>query len=284
MIWVSYCLGLHADYRDTMAKLIFAIRKKKQKSQTLLRGLQLLEVIPKNSNLSIRELADKVNLPRSIVHRLMATLESEKYIQKNSAQPGYRLGIKLWSLGCVAVQGTEMKEIARAQLEDLACKTNELVVLAVIDGREVVYLDKIDCPQAVRAYLPVGGRAPAYCISTGKAILAYRPDDVIMHITSAKKFDSKTPGGPEAFKLHLAQIRRRGYAINLGQWRGEVGGVASAIRDSEGNAVAAIGVTVPLHRLTKENIGRLGRLVMKAAATVSDTLGYEGPQKRRSTA
>ena len=262
--------------------MIFAIRKKKQRSQTLLRGLQLLEVVAKNSNLSIRELAVKVDLPRSIVHRLIATLESEKYIQKNSAQPGYRLGIKLWSLGCVAVQGTAMKEIARAQLEDLASKTNELVVLAVIDGREVVYLDKIDCPQAVRAYLPIGGRAPAYCISTGKAILAYRPNDTIMHI--AKTFNTKIPGGPEAFRLHLAQIRRRGYAVNLGQWRGEVGGVASAIRDSEGNAVAAIGVTVPLHRLTKENIVRLGRLVMKAAATVSDILGYEGDQRRRSTA
>jgi DNA-binding IclR family transcriptional regulator len=267
-----------------MAKLIFAIRKKKQRSQTLARGLQLLEVISKNSNLSIRELADKVNLPRSIVHRLTATLESEKYIQKNSAQPGYRLGIKLWSLGCLAAQATEIKEVARPELEDLANKTSELVVLGVLDGREVVYLDKIECPQPVRAYLPIGGRAPAHCISTGKAILAYRPADEVMNITAAKKFNSQTAGGPEAFKLDLAQIRRRGYAINLGAWRGEVGGVASAIRDREGNAVAAIGVTVPLHRLTKENIVRLGRLVMKAAATVSGNLGYRGAQKQTSIA
>lgn len=266
-----------------MAKLIFAVKEKKQKSQTLLRGLQLLEVVAKNSELSIRELAGKVDLPRSIVHRLIATLESEKYIQKNSPQPGYRLGTKLWSLGCVAVQGTDMKEIARAPLEDLASKTQELVVLAVLEGREVMYLDKIDCPQPVRAYLPVGGRAPAHLISTGKAILAHRAGDEITHITAAKKFNRQTAGGPEGFKLDLAQIRRRGYAVNLGRWHGEVGGVAAAIRDSEGNAVAAIGVTVPLHRLTKENIRRLGRLVMKAAATVSDTLGYEA-QRRRSTA
>jgi IclR family transcriptional regulator, KDG regulon repressor len=267
-----------------MARLIFAVRKKKKRSQTLFRGLQLLEVISKNSNLSIRELADKVNLPRSIVHRLAATLESEKYIQKNLAQPGYRLGIKLWSLGCVAVQATGIKDVARAELEDLAHKTSELIVLAAIDGREVVYLDKIDCLQPVRAHLPIGGRAPAHCISTGKAILAYSSDVEIMNITASKKFNSQTAGGAEAFKLHLAQIRRRGYAINLGAWRGEVGGVASAIRDREGNAVAAIGVTVPLHRLTKENIARLGRMVMKAAATVSGDLGYQGAQRRRSIA
>jgi IclR family transcriptional regulator, KDG regulon repressor len=265
-----------------MARSIIPLRN--QRSQTLCRGLQLLEVIAKHPNFSIRELADKVNLPRSIVHRLAATLESEKYIQKNSAQPGYRLGIKLWFLGCVAVQATEIKEVARAELEDLAHKTSELVVLAVIDGREVVYLDKIDCPRPVRAHLPIGGRAPAHCISTGKAILAYSSDDEILSIITSKKFNSQTPGGPEAFKSDLTQIRRRGYAINLGAWRGEVGGVASAIRDREGNAVAAIGVTVPLHRLTKENIGRLGRLVMKATATVSDALGYEGAQRRKSTA
>lgn len=256
----------------------------KEKSQTLLRGLQLLELVAQNPDLSIRELAAKVKLPRTIVHRLITTLESEKYIQKNGGKPGYNLGNKLWSLGCIAVQGTNLKDLARPQLEDLAAKTSELVVLGVLDGLEVVYLDKIECAQPVRAYLPIGGRAPAHYISTGKAILAHCADDVLARITSAKKFNSQIPGGAEAFKLELARIRKRGYAFNLGQWHGEVGGVASAIRDSEGNAVAAIGVTVPLHRLTKENIGRLGRLVMKAAAVVSDILGYEGAARRKSTA
>ena len=253
----------------------------KQTSQTLFRGLKILELTASGkSNLPIRALAKELKLPRSIVHRLITTLESEGYIQKNSANPGYRLGTKLWSLGCAAIQGLEITEVARPYLEDLSSKTNEVVALGVLDGREVVYLDKIDCSRAVRAYIPIGGRVPAYCISTGKAILAYRGDHELIKIASAmKKFTDYTVIGIAALKKHLAEIRRRGYSINLGEWHEDLGGVASAIRNRDGNVVAAVGVTVPTHRLAKENIDQLGRLVMKAAATISDHLGYGGPKK-----
>lgn len=255
--------------------------KAKQTSQTLIRGLKILELTASGkSNLPIRELAKELNLPRSIVHRLIATLEGEGYIQKNSANPGYRLGTKLWSLGCAAIQGLEIREVARPYLEDLSSKTNELVVLGVLDGREVVYLDKIDCSRAVRAYIPVAGRAPAYCISTGKVILAHRSDHELIKIAaSMKKFTDHTVIGLLALKKHLAEIRRRGYSINFGEWHEDVGGVASAIRDRDGNVVAAVGVTVPTHRLANENIDQLGRLVMKAAATISSELGYGNLKK-----
>ena len=154
-------MGHKRDYRPIIGTGLmtrrgqsFEIDRKtaKQTSQTLLRGLKILELTASGkSNLPIRELAKEVNLPRSIVHRLISTLEGEGYIQKNSANPGYRLGTKLWSLGCAAIQGLEIREVSRPYLEDLSSKTNELVALGVLDGREVVYLDKIDCSQAVRA-------------------------------------------------------------------------------------------------------------------------------------
>jgi IclR family transcriptional regulator, KDG regulon repressor len=252
-------------------------KKSKQTSQTLLRGLKILELTASGkSDLPIRELAKEANLPRSIVHRLISTLQSEGYIQKNTANPGYHLGSKLWSLGCAAIQGLEVREVARPYLENLSYKTNELVALGILDGREVVYLDKIDCSQAVRAYIPIGGRAPAYCISTGKAILAHRGEDEVLRMASSmKKFTVHTVVGT-ALKKHLAESRKRGYSINFGEWHEDLGGVASAIRGREGNVVAAIGITVPIHRLAKENIDPLGRLVMKAAAEISHELGYTG--------
>jgi len=188
----------------------------------------------------------------------------------------------LWSLGCAAIQGLEIREVSRPYLEDLSSKTNELVALSVLDGQEVVYLDKIDCSQSVRAYIPIGRRAPAYCISTGKAILAHRGDHEVIKIASSmKKFTDHTVIGREALKKHLAEIRRRGYSINFGEWHEDLGGVASPIRDRESNVVAAIGITVPIHRLAKENIDQLGRLVMKAAAVISDELGYVAFKKNQ---
>jgi IclR family transcriptional regulator, KDG regulon repressor len=252
-------------------------KRTKQTSQTLLRGLKILELTASGkSGLPIRELAKEANLPRSIVHRLISTLQGEGYIQKNTGNPGYHLSSKLWSLGCAAIQGLEVREVARPYLKNLSSKTNELVALGILDGREVVYLDKIDCSQAVRAYIPIGGRAPAYCISTGKAILAHRSEDEVLRIASSmKKFTLHTVVGT-ALKKHLAEIRNRGYSINSGEWHDDLGGVASAIRGRDGNVVAAIGITVPTHRLAKENIDPLGRLVMKAAAEISHDLGYTG--------
>jgi DNA-binding IclR family transcriptional regulator len=254
----------------------------KDTSQTLVRGLNILELIATGKNrLSIREIAEKVKLPRTIVHRIIATLERQNYLRRNSETQGYRLTTKLWSLGCAAVQGLEIKDIGRRPLEVLASKTHELIALAVLEGDDVVYVDKVDCPRTVRAFIPVGGRAPAYAISTGKAILAYRSEEEILRIAlSMKKFTPKTVTGIEAFKKHLAEIRKRGYAVNLGEWNEDVGGVASGIRDRDGNVVASIGVTIPIHRLTKETIDHSGKLTMKVAADISESLGY-GLQKRR---
>jgi DNA-binding IclR family transcriptional regulator len=266
-----------------MAKEIIPLRSNaKDTSQTLVRGLKILELIASGKNrLSIREIAEKVNLPRTIVHRMIATLEREHYLKRNLETQGYRLTTKLWSLGCAAVQGLEIKDIGRGPLEELASKTHELIALAVLDGDDVVYVDKVDCPQTVRAFIPVGGRAPAYGISTGKVILAYRSDEEIARIAaSMKKFTPKTVTGLGAFKKHLGEIRERGYAVNWGEWKEDVGGVASGIRDRDGNVVASIGATIPIHRLTKETADRLGKLTIKAAAAISESLGY-GTQKRR---
>ena len=248
----------------------------KQTSQTLLRGLKILEFIARGgSGLSIRQLAGEVKLPRSIVHRLISTLEDAGYLQKNSPMPGYRLGTKLWWLGCAAIQELEIKEVARPHLEDLAAKTKELVNIAILDGKEVLYIDKIDSSQSVRAHIPIGGRAPAYCVATGKAILAHLEDEeVIKIISSAKKVTDKTVTGIDHFRDHLAEIRRRGYSINLGEYHDDVGGIAAPIRDGEGNVVAAVGITFPLNRGTSKNILRFGSLTMEAAAAMSRKLGY----------
>src|SRR5262245_40170866 len=142
--WTRPSIRHKRDYRPIIRTPLMSDRqnivetdrnKAKQTSQTLFRGLKILELTASGkSNRPIRELAKELKLPRSIVHRLIATLESEGYIQKNSANPGYRLGTKLWSLGCAAIQGLEITEVARPYLEDLSSKTNELVALGVLDG------------------------------------------------------------------------------------------------------------------------------------------------------
>lgn len=248
----------------------------KQITQTLQRGLQLLEFIADgNSGSSVRQLAKEIKLPFTIVHRLLSTLQASGYLQKNSPLPGYRLTTKLWTLGFAAIQNLEVKQVARSHLDALALKSKELVNICIIDGREVLYLDKVDCSQAVRAHIPVGGRAPAYAVATGKAILAYLGDDELVKIIpSMEKFTKTTVVGQEALRKQLASIRKRGFSINRGEFREEIGGVAASVRDREGIVIAAVGITAPLSRLTRETVFRFGRLTMETALSISAELGH----------
>jgi DNA-binding IclR family transcriptional regulator len=263
-------------------------RENSQTSQTLVRGLQLIEVIANGkTECSVRQLADELELPRSVVHRLLFTLEVAGYLVKNSPRSGYRLGLKLWWLGSTAIQELEIKDVARPLLQDVASETGELVNLAILDGKEVLYIDKIDSVHSVRAHIPIGGRAPAFCAATGKAILAYRSDDTIFKVASSlKRFTKKTITKSESFVRHLKEIRARGYSINLGEYHEETGGVAAPILSREGDAIAAVGITVPLSRLPRKNIPNYGALVAAAAADISQRLGQyfdygNGPEQAR---
>lgn len=226
-------------------------------SQTLARGLRLLDLIAgRREGLPARELVAASGLPRSIVQRLLTTLEAEGFIERDPGGAGYRLAMKLWSLGCLAIGHLGVRDVARPQLERLAEQTDEVAKLGILDGTEVVYVDRVECRQPVRPYVPVGGRAPAALVATGKAILAF------------------SGSGAGASAAELREIRRRGYAVNRGEWEADVAGVAAPIFDAQGTVVASLGVILPVHRLSAARSAQIGQLTVAAAAEVSRRLGY----------
>jgi IclR family transcriptional regulator, KDG regulon repressor len=238
----------------------------KEASQTLARGLRLLQAIADGGEgIAVRELARSAGLPRSIVQRLLYTLEAEGFLERHPSQVGYRLAIKLWGLGCAAVRRLTVRDVARPYLEDLSARTSEMTKLGVLDGADVVYIDRVECPLAVRAYVPIGGRAPAHSVATGKAILAFM---------SAEKMRGRDGAGSKALQTEFEQIRRRGYAVNRGEWEQAVGAIAAPVFDAQGDVVASIGIILPSHRLTAAKATQMGRWTAAAAAEISHKLGY----------
>jgi IclR family transcriptional regulator, acetate operon repressor len=239
-----------------------------ESSQTLSRGLKLLDLLGSGmEGAPVREIVETMGLPRSIVQRLLNTLEADGFIERSRSGSGYRLAIKLWSLGCRAVGNLAIVDVARPELKALVAKANETAKISVLDGDEVVSLVKIDCLQTVRAYVPVGGRAPAHIAATGKAILAFRA------MRGSKS---------SSVQADFAQIRKRGYATNHGDWEPDVAAVASPIFDFSGQPVASIGVILPLTRLTAGKSAQIGSWTVSAAAEVSHKLGF--PQANRLSA
>jgi DNA-binding IclR family transcriptional regulator len=251
--------------------------KSTELSQTLSRGLKLLDVIAAGrEGVAVRELAAVMALPRSIVQRLLYTLEADGFLERHPSQVGYRLSIKLWSLGCIAMRRLNVRDVARPLLEELAAKSNEMVKLAVLDGHDVVYVDGIDSSLAVRAYIPIGGRATAESTATGRAILAFLPAEKLAALTASMSHQPRTRHSivdMDAFAKELERIRKRGYALNRGERDEDVAAVAAPLLDAQGDAIGSIGIILPLSRLTSAKTAQMSEWLTTAAAAISARLG-----------
>lgn len=247
--------------------------------QVLDRALAILQVLSaEGPDLSLGEISEKLELHKSTVHRLIMVLERHKLIERNSVNGRFRLGLKLFELGTRAVSQLDLRERARPVLERLVLETSETVHLCVLDDIEVVYLDKIEPARSVRMASTVGRRNPAYCTAVGKAILAWLPEAQVEAIVRKQGLKAITANTITSFlelKTELAAIRERGYAIDNEEIEEGLRCVGCVVRDFSNAPVAAISVSGPAFRLTREKIKGISRPVVAAAKALSAELGFK---------
>jgi DNA-binding IclR family transcriptional regulator len=169
--------------------------------------------------------------------------------------------------------------VAAPVLRRLNDETRETVHLAVYDHGETVYVEKLDSPLPVVAKSAVGRRSPAFCVATGRALLAFRPHQEITEVLRRPlpAYTEHTVTDPGRLAALLADVRRDGYAVNHGSYRDGVGGVAAPIRDHTATVVAAVGCCVPEHRFGPADFESLRDQSVGAAAEISRLLGAPGP-------
>lgn len=245
--------------------------------KTLLKGLDVLShVALSDQNVRITEVATELGLTKSNAYRLLKTLESAGFLQQDPNTKDFKPSLRLWELGLHAVRRLDLRAVAADSLRRLSEASRETVHLAVLDGGEVIYVEKIDSAEPVAAYTRLGGRAPAYCVATGKALLSQMPEADFSKLgLSLKKHSQFTITSMKALRAELAKAAANGFAINRGEWRESVWGLASAIRDATGAVVAAVGVSGPRFRLeSPERCDELAALVKNAAREISASLSY----------
>lgn len=243
---------------------------------TLLKGLRVLEWMARaKSSYGATDISRELGLTKSNAHRVLKTLEAAGYVRNRGEGGRYAMTFKLWELGQSTMSHIDLKAESFSAMSFLATQTRETVHLSMLDGNEVIYIDKIESPEPVRAYTTVGGRAPAYAVATGKAMLASQRPEVISSVAAnLHRFTPNTIADEAALQLELARVREQGFAVNVGEWRESVGGLASPIRNGEGMVVAAIGISGPRTRVTSERIADWTRLIIEASASISRKLGY----------
>jgi IclR family transcriptional regulator, KDG regulon repressor len=254
--------------------------------QVIDRAAQILDCFGfDHQELSVSEIGAKTALHRSTAHRILMALEYNDLIQQNPDNGKYRLGIKLFRLGHQAVSHLDLREICRPFLTRIMNETKETVHLAVLDENQVLYLDKVEGPHALRMPSRVGRHIPTYCTSLGKAMLSCLDEQEVKGILGKQPFTAYTANTVRNVEQLLADVRavhKRGYAVDNEEIEIGLRCVGAPIRDHTGAMVGAISAAAPSARLAEKKIPRVGRLVMAVAEEISEQLGYEKAAKAKA--
>jgi len=252
-------------------------------SQSLERGLAILSSFNSDRPLiGVSELSRGLELSRSTAHRYVVTLTKLGYLQQDPDSKRYRLGPKVLDLGFSAINSMDLREVSAPYLRQLSDETEHTVNLAILDGVDVVYIER--CRTAtpgqreIDLNLHVGSRLPAYCTAMGKAILAYVPEERLEDLLERVDFSPRGPNtltNAKSFREELARIRAAGIAVNDEELAYGLRSIAAPVLAQSGKIAAAINLAVHSSMVSmNELVQRLGRPLKRTAAEISAHIGY----------
>jgi IclR family transcriptional regulator, KDG regulon repressor len=232
-----------------------------------------------NSAVSLSELSEHLDLPKSTLHRFLVSLESHGILRRDTNDKKWRPGYHLIVWGSVAAENTTIREIARPFLADMAAVSGEMAILTIYHNHEVICIDTFESSHPVRLNVKIGAQRAAHAGASSKVLLAYLPDDEVSAVVKAKglpKLCVNTITEIDALNIELERIRSQGYADSLEETDPGAWGVATPIRDWTGQVVAAIGLAGPTLRYSEDNVNRYANLCREYAERISTALSIRG--------
>ncbi len=206
----------------------------------------LLDAFDGPGRLTLAQLVRRTGLPRSSVHRMLERLVQLRWLRRDGRD--YELGTRLVELGSLAVHQDRLHAAALPMLHELHRATGLVVHLSILDGSDVVYLEKIGAGMGAAVATRIGGRQPAHCTASGKAILAYRGETLDGFTALARK-TRYSIGSAAQLRPELDKVRGHGVAFDREELQQGIGCVAAPI-GGIGDAVAAVSVSGPMPRMT----------------------------------
>ena len=224
------------------------------------------------------EISAQVGLDRSTTYRILLSLEKCGLVEKDPRTGEYSLGPAALEIGSAFLGRTDLFQIAKPAMADLALKVQETVNLAILSETEILYIDKVDSPRSVGVMSKVGQRNPVYCTSLGKTLLAFQAEERQARILNAIEFKPLTPNTLTSKKQliqELQAVRKQGYALDRREIEEEVECISAPIRDYQGFTVAAISISGPQRKIDTPQEKRFVAAVVQAATQISAKLGFQ---------
>lgn len=252
--------------------------------QSLSRALSLLEhLAAAERGISLTDLAKRARLAPSTTHRLLATLEQQRFAELDADRGLWVVGVRAFAVGNAFLAHRDFVAQARPYMRRLMEESGESVNLGILEDGEVVFLSQVECREMMRMFVRLGGRVPAHASGVGKALLSAFPEsqlDAVFEKRGLQRFTDNTIDARAILREDLGAARERGYAYDNEEHAVGLRCVASTIHDEHSDPVAAISLSGPRARITDGRVDVLGRLVRQTADQITAALGGRLPDWR----
>jgi IclR family transcriptional regulator, KDG regulon repressor len=246
--------------------------------QSVDRALHILDLFDEsNTELKITEISQRLDLNKSTVHSLLKTLQKHNYIDQDMGSGKYKLGLKLFERGNLIVNSLDVRAIAKQHLHELSTSTGDTLHLVILDGKEGLYIDKVEGTSANVVYSRIGRRIPIHCSAVGKALVAFKEAFAIKKLLEGYVYKiqtDKTITNEKEFLKELSLVRERGYAIDHEENEPGICCVAVPVRNNFGEVIAAISLSMPTPKMTEQHLSITVPRLLEVSDKVSKQFGF----------
>jgi IclR family transcriptional regulator, KDG regulon repressor len=229
-----------------------------------------------STQLGVSQIARRVGLGKSTAHRVIWTLVAEGLLEKVEETGLFRLTATMRSLGASAETAQRLHEAATIPLDRLRALTDGTLHVAILDGSDVLYIERREGPGAIEVFRSIGSRNAAHCTSSGKVLLAYLPTDQRDELVAGLRLTPRTGRtitSRTAFTEELDRVRAQGFAENRGESEAGMYSIAAPIRDMQGRVVASVSVAKSVDDVVA-GLRHLERPIVGTAQFISSGLGW----------
>jgi DNA-binding IclR family transcriptional regulator len=248
------------------------------------RALSMLEHIAQEpEGLSNAEISRKLQMPKSSASYILRTLEKQGYLNRDPQTGKYRVGLKILSLSRGALSGIDVREVALPIMRHLMEKTNLTCHLAILDGPEAVYIEKVEPQGFIRMDTWVGRRMRVHATSVGKSLVAHIPEERLHKIISEQPMEKRTPKTITTMSRllkELEKVRAQGYSVDDEENNLGARCVGAPVFNQRGEIEAALGLSGTIHQVNPHTMPRIVEYLKDAARHLSMQLGYRAPHRR----
>lgn len=246
--------------------------------QPVMKALQVLEYVARQGHdVTLTEAVSELKLPKTTVFRYLQTLSAASFLQHDQKRDRYGVGMRFRTLAKLDKSLHRLRQIAQPEMVELMQHFGETVNLAVLADRHIVYIEMVEPDRALRMHARIGDRHPVHSTSLGKAIVAFLPDPTAYfvpdHEMAVKTF--KTLTDARSFRRQIEEVRRRGYAVEVGENEDGLMCIGVPILDNLGLPMAAMSLSAPERRMRPEVTAAAVEALKSASRRISLRLGVQ---------